>query len=721
MTHARLASACAEEVLVNRRSYRWSSLPAVAFIVGALLFLGAAHTACGQDAMAMGGGSADIGVFLEQNRFAVLQHVAGNDSTPLVSLEGLIRVGTPEQRGKIEAWLLAGLEAPDTTPDGRAFIFRMLERVGGDATIAALTPMLTDPATADMARYALERLPSSRVDEAYRAAVSETSGLIRIGIINGLGERGRAENVDTLVALLGDPDAATACAAATALGKTGGEQAVAALAAARQSPVAAVHDAATHAYLVCADRWLAEGHTEEAKALFDDVFATENALDFRAPAFRGRVLTRGDDGVELLIGALRDAQQGLTRLAISLARDYRGPGLAEAILPVLPELAPATKAAVLLMFADRQDKAALPAAVALLDDEDPAIGVAALHVVGTVGDSAIALSLARRVVGDEGERATALRDALARIPGEDVDAAFVAALGDADTAFAVESMGILADRGATSAVPTLVDKAREAEGSVRKAALQALATLAEEDDVPTLLELAQAFSDEGDVAAAMSTLTSVAGRSRGKPETVDCLLSVLAEGVPTSAQCAVIRILPRFPEPKVFQALKQAVQSPHREIQDEAVRSLTEWPTEEVLPVFADMTEHARWLSHRILSFRAYVRLVGKLAEWSPAQKLEALDEALSIAPRVEEKRLVIGALAGLGTQDALRVVAAYLSDPELSKESVAAVLALSAQAASMDVAYVKSVLEKAETCAADPDSRQAVRDILDGLGAAQY
>ena len=59
---------------------------------------------------------------------------------------------------QIEARLLQFVQS-DATAAGKDFAFRELSLIGTDASLPVLTPMLTQPATAEMARYAVSKIP----------------------------------------------------------------------------------------------------------------------------------------------------------------------------------------------------------------------------------------------------------------------------------------------------------------------------------------------------------------------------------------------------------------------------------------------------------------------------------------------------------------------------------------------------------------------------------
>jgi HEAT repeat protein len=146
--------------------------------------------------------------------------------------------------------------------------------------------MLTDAETSDMARYSLERVPSEHVEAALREALPTTQGRTRVGIINSLGNRGDSQAVAPLGKLLADSDEDVARAAAWALGRIGGAEAVRLLAARKDSAEGRVRAEILDAYLVCAGRFAADGARSKAEAIYNEL----NAEGMPAPVRRAAAL-----------------------------------------------------------------------------------------------------------------------------------------------------------------------------------------------------------------------------------------------------------------------------------------------------------------------------------------------------------------------------------------------------------------------------------------------
>jgi HEAT repeat protein len=127
-----------------------------------------------------------------------------------------------------EAQLIAVLKS-DATLQKKAAACRELARVAGKEAVPTLAALLGDEKLSHMARYALEAIPDSSVDDALRDAMAKLKGRPLMGVIGSLGVRRDAKAVDGMARLLADADANVAQAAARALGKIGTPEAAKAL------------------------------------------------------------------------------------------------------------------------------------------------------------------------------------------------------------------------------------------------------------------------------------------------------------------------------------------------------------------------------------------------------------------------------------------------------------------------------------------------------------
>jgi len=223
----------------------------------------------------------------------------GQSRAALTELSAKIRdaYGSRAELGRIEKSLLGVLRS-DATPAAKQFVCRKLSIIGSEASVPVLTAMLTqkpaskqEPHPADMARYALERIPGAAVDGALRKALAKTTGKTKVGIINSLGQRRDSKAVGALGRLVYNSDALIADAAAAALGHIAGSDATKALAEAKNKTKGKLRLVVLDSYLKCADRLAAQGKRREASAIYRQL-STEPA-PIGAAALRGMVTMRG--------------------------------------------------------------------------------------------------------------------------------------------------------------------------------------------------------------------------------------------------------------------------------------------------------------------------------------------------------------------------------------------------------------------------------------------
>jgi len=176
----------------------------------------------------------------------------------------------PDLRAPLEAGFVGILESAAPLP-AKEFVCRRLAMIGTAASVPALGAMLGDEATNNMARMALEQIPDAAAGEKLREALPSLTGLPRVGAIASLGQRGETAAVGMLGGLLGDADEAAAVAAAQALGQIADDRSAEALAGALASASGQRRVAVLDAYLRCADRCVATGARDKARAIYTAV------------------------------------------------------------------------------------------------------------------------------------------------------------------------------------------------------------------------------------------------------------------------------------------------------------------------------------------------------------------------------------------------------------------------------------------------------------------
>ncbi len=177
---------------------------------------------------------------------------------------------SPTELRQIEKSLLDVLTS-DSTRAGKQFVCRELSIIGTGQSVSALSNMLIDEETSDMARYALERIPGTAVDEALRSALRKANGKPKVGIINSLGQRRDRRAVRALSRLIDNSDKMVAIAAAAALGQIADSRATKALADAKDKTSGKLQMVVLDSYLRCADQLVTDGQKAQAMAIYNEL------------------------------------------------------------------------------------------------------------------------------------------------------------------------------------------------------------------------------------------------------------------------------------------------------------------------------------------------------------------------------------------------------------------------------------------------------------------
>ncbi|HOJ32187.1 MAG TPA: HEAT repeat domain-containing protein [Candidatus Hydrogenedentes bacterium] len=230
----------------------------------------------------------------------------GETREPFTAVEDLVRDSLKDKERKaFVASKLAELLVSDSSPECKLFVCRQLAVIGGVPEVPALSSLLKEPNTADMARYALERIPGKEVDIALLKEMETASGDVQLGIVHSLGNRKSAIAVSSLRRLAEKGDDNQKAAAVSALGTIGNSAAARALSALERRCSAEQREPIYRAQLRCADNLAAERKTRAALNLYRRIFRETSLAPTKAMAFCGMArLSSYPRNVKLILQAL---------------------------------------------------------------------------------------------------------------------------------------------------------------------------------------------------------------------------------------------------------------------------------------------------------------------------------------------------------------------------------------------------------------------------------
>jgi len=577
---------------------------------------------------------------------------------------------------------------------------QQLRTYGTVKSVPALAALLGQQRVGHAARYALEGIPDPEASAALRKALSKTSGLTKAGIINSLGWRRDAESVPLLVPLLSDADAAMAKETASALGRIGGEKAIAALMAARKNSNPAVRLAVAEALLSCAENRLHEGDDSAAAAIYGDLFAADAPIAIRTAAWRGMVLSGDNQRPGLVVEAVGCANSFLhTRfrtsnaacaakrqaahpttcraqigtslmqlrlVALKLVRETKDEQLIRACLQQWDSLDAIAQRAVLdghLKFGAE----ALPTIRTASKSPYPEVRAAAWQALAELSDTSMIPALTNAAAkGQEAERRAA-RDTLARIHGPGVREALLAYLKQAGTAEKVELLLAIGKRNDTAAAPLLLQYVNAPEETIRLAALESLRRLAVTDTLLPLLDLIVTSKSDAERNAVLKALNAVCQASPDKNRVSRRVIGAMNR-LPASERRYALPLLLELATGQALTEMLKYTQSSDAQLVRESVRLLTQWPNALPAEKLLEMARTNSDPSLRTLALRGGITVAGR--EPNHSARLALIRQALPLANRTEEKKLALSQLGRIPLTEALEMSLGYLDDPELVNEA---------------------------------------------------
>ena len=427
--------------------------------------------------------------------------------------------------------------------------------------------------------------------------------------------------------------------------------------------------------MLAAEGSLKSGDKAAAAAIYDQVFAANVSPVSRQAAFKGEIATWPDpSGLTpkgLILGALVGKDASFYAPALAGVPDHIGTseiGKVADFVDKLPEPARIQFTAILAKY---PAETARPYLLTAAENPSLAIRLAALRSLAQAGDGKSVVFLATKAARTSGAEQEAAREALARLRGLDVDAAVLDHLAKtSDDAVKSELVQAASARRVAGAKPALMALARSGSPGLKTRASAALRTIAVQGDIPELLDLLGGLEDETAREAMQDTVAAVARTNPRELARAGEVKARLAAEKDAKKRADLLRVLGKIGDDSALSTVREALADPDETVVDAAVRALADWPTVTPRDDVLQIARTSLVLNHRVLAFRAYIRMIGmepnRQAEGAAADLLKAMANS----PRPEERKLVLGLLGRFPCVTSLKAAESLLSDPTVAEEA---------------------------------------------------
>ncbi|MCK5173112.1 MAG: HEAT repeat domain-containing protein, partial [Planctomycetes bacterium] len=505
----------------------------------------------------------------------------GSSRAPLTELSDLIRsrYKDPQALKKIEQKFIVFLRSPATAA-AKQFVCRQLSIIGTKESTGTLAAMLNNPATSDMARYALERIPDDAAGDALRRVVRFVHGNAKTGVITSLGVRRDAKSVPVLAGFITNSDEQVARATLAALGQIGNSEAAKVLSEAREKVSGDLKRAALDAYLVCAGGVLAGGDWSQALSMYRELFKKGNPATIRTGALLGMVSADQKKAATIIIDAIKSGDKDVQPAAIAMVRSISDPGRIKTAAGLLPKLSTAGQVQLLTALNSPGHVAARQVVINAAKSDNADVRIAAFKTLVAVGDESAVGILAKAATQTSGAEQDAARNSLSRLSGAKVDKAIIDALTKADAGARIELIRAIRSRNMTDGTKALLKTAEDADKRVRIESLRALSDVAGGRDIEALIDMLAGATGSTERKETEKAIVSDAQRT-GRQEAVAGQIARSYSAASGQTRISYLRLLGTLGGPDAAEAISKALTDANNEIKDAAIRALAAFPSGE--------------------------------------------------------------------------------------------------------------------------------------------
>jgi HEAT repeat protein len=599
-----------------------------------------------------------------------------------------------------------------------------LKRVGTAAAVPALATLLTNEHLSHSARLALESIPGPEADAALLAALFQTTGFLRAGVVDSIGQRGDPNAVPFLADLLHASDGPTQIAAATALGRMDGSHVPGILNATLQRATGTLRLVVLDSLLRQANLALNRGDRLVAHAIFLELNQPGVSQSIRTAAYRGLIAASDpDESLALVTSSLQGDDGPAQVAALSMLHQLAHPHASQTLANLLPTLVPATQAAVIEAMAQRDDSTVTPAVLAQAHSEHLHVQIAAISAIGRLGDHTAIPTLLHATVSSHPPLQQAARESLLTLRRGPVTGSLLRQLESASGATRTEIIRALGGRADSSAIPTLIELAANPDSTIRTASLRAIALLATPEQLPQLTRLLLAEDDPTAREEAQRALTSIIRRAqeRGDPVDPQPIVDGISDNTQTDeARIRLLQVSALLPDPEIRAAIRGATQDSRPTVRDAAFRTLCESRDPALLPDLLVLARDPVTAAYRSRAIRGFVRLATEpMPESDIATAVEQLAHILAICDRPEEHRVVLAGLATQPTPESLALAVDLLESEDVRAEAIQAVVQIASRIAANHPDHARPALRQALSVTTQPTQRQTIESQLAELDAA--
>jgi hypothetical protein len=300
----------------------------------------------------------------------------------------------------------------------------------------------------------------------------------------------------------------------------------------------------------------------------------------------------------------------------------------------------------------------------------------AIVAVGRVGDAAAVPLLARACAAAQGmDELKAIEMALAGLRGgEAVDRALIEQLRDGMAVRKLPVLGALVRRANPASLRVFVVEAGSSDPAIARLAFHGLSRVAKPAEVPVLLKALAALQADSAREEAEASVAQALNRTGDRARNSPAVREAMAGAKSVAARCSMLRLLAACPDSAALAAVTSALGDPDPAVKQAAMRTLADWPDLAAWTALVGVYRNAGSETERVVALRGLARLLGEQNPQPDATLIGRYRNLLTGAKDDNDRKLLLGALAGCADPEALSLAVEQLTNADVRAEAELAV-----------------------------------------------
>ncbi|MBI9070273.1 MAG: HEAT repeat domain-containing protein [Melioribacteraceae bacterium] len=620
----------------------------------------------------------------------------GKDDNSLSEFSELVKESIDNQKKSefLEKKIIKTLELK-TTSDCKQFLCEKLSIIGTEESVDILSKLSIDPETNNMARYALEKINSAKVDKLLIELLDETDVNIKIGSLNSLGKRKSACAVEEIKPFLEEENLDVFRAASASLGKIATVESASILKKSLENFSGKRRTIILDNYLLCADEFFVSNNEKLAKDIYNNVYKNEKDITIKKAAFTGVVKT-SDNLADLLLESLNNDPVEIKTLAAASVKKLTDENSISKIAGKLKSFSPELQVQIIYSLRDINAKGVNEIIVELASSGTDEVKAASLVALRTLGSEKEVIVLAKAAVENNGDLKKTAQESLDYLSGAEVNNTILGLITDSKPAIQTELIRSVGERQITSAYDEIFKTAKYPDRKVRVESYKTLSVIAEPDKLSELIDLFLSVSNKAEIKRMELMLARVSVKIADKSKRSDLFLEKINNIDNLEIKKSFLRIIGRTGDPNSLIELRKALNNSDIEIVKTAIQGLTNWPNLEPKDDLLNIVKNSDDETLRILAHRGFIDLIGNnMNTASGTEFLELYKTALELAETNNEKRMIISGLAKLKESKSIPLISDLMDDDDLYNEAEVAAIEVAGNAWWSNKKASSDILEK--------------------------